>query len=301
MVKLNTVFRSLQESGEESLFYVLTSFTLDMTNTDERSTPYAYMELSGKILAQLPLLLHLRIVGPRDARIVLPSSIATALSSSQATLSSLALSRISSIEDAHIFAQDVGVSCTSMKLNDCKLATWRPLLRHALKLRMLEALVPPEGLTWFSRQQWARLQSLRLGYGTSEGLMDLLESCTAHTDEPAYRTALHTLVISHYAPIPLETVVRLARTLGSSLVKKLELSRIAHVTFEPRLLINLAAYVCLPLSCLLKVLSAGVIVRKRRGSTHPLRGRRRREHVSARRPQSAHLGSGLDCRSIRRR
>ena len=62
MVKLNTVFRSLQESAEESLFYVLTSFTLDMTNTDERSTPYAYMELSGKILAQLPLLLHLRIV-----------------------------------------------------------------------------------------------------------------------------------------------------------------------------------------------------------------------------------------------
>lgn len=84
--------------------------------------------------------------------------------------------------------------------------------------------------------------SLRLGYGTPEALDDLLESATAVGDEEPIQTALETLVISHFAPLPLALVIRLSRTLGTPLVRKLELSRIQSNIFEPRLIQNLAAY-----------------------------------------------------------
>lgn len=109
-------------------------------------------------------------------------------------------------------------------------------------LESLEALVQPEGLTWFSRSQWSQLISLRLGYGSPESLEDLLESATAVVGEEPYQTALETLVISHFAPLPLPLVIRLSRTLGTPLVRKLELSRVQGGVFEPRLIQNLAAY-----------------------------------------------------------
>lgn len=102
--------------------------------------------------------------------------------------------------------------------------------------------MPPEGLSWLSRAQWSQLLSLRLGYGSPETLEDLLESATAVEGEEPYQTALETLVISHFAPLPLPLIIRLSRTLGTPLVRKLEISRVSASIWEPRLLRNLAAY-----------------------------------------------------------
>lgn len=52
------------------------------------------------------------------------------------------------------------------------------MLRHCTRLDALEALVPPEGLSWLTRSQWQRLGSLRIGYGTEEVLQDVLESAS---------------------------------------------------------------------------------------------------------------------------
>lgn len=68
-------------------------------------------------------------------------------------------------------------------------------------------------------------------------------SSAAYEGESVYRTNLHTLVISHFTPLSLDTIVRFARTLGTPTVKKLEISRISAEVFEPKLLISLAAYV----------------------------------------------------------
>jgi hypothetical protein len=241
-VRLTTLTKSLQES-KESLFVAITQFTLDLSDPDPKYDVSKYLQLTAQALAYLLNLTHLRIVGPRDSRIVLPEPLSTALSKSGCQLESIALSRISSLEDAATFSRCVGHTCTTLKLNDCKAAVWRPLLKYCIHLESLEALVPPEGLSWLSRKQWGHLRSLRLGYGSIEALNDLLESATAVEGEPVYETGLETLVVSHFAPLPLDVIVKLARTLGTSEVKKLELSRISASVFEPRLLVNLAAYV----------------------------------------------------------
>lgn len=235
-VKLQTLTKSVEES-RESLFTcvcplframvckygsddtriiarsssALTSFTLDLAESDQQYSTDKYLNLTGTALAYLDKLEYLRIVGPRDSRISLPSIFATSLKRANAPLATLALSRVSNIEEGNAFAGSVGRTCISLKLNDCKLPVWRPLLRQAVHLEILEALVPPDGLAWFSRKQWAQMTSLRLGYGSVTALSDLLDSCTAVDDEPVYLTALETLVLSHFAPIPLNIIVRLAR------------------------------------------------------------------------------------------
>lgn len=79
------------------------------------------MTLTCQVLSYLTRLETLRIVGPKDRRIVLPASFAKALKESRAGLISFALSRFASIEEVAELARLVGPTCTTLKLNDCKL------------------------------------------------------------------------------------------------------------------------------------------------------------------------------------
>lgn len=139
-VRLNTVLKSLEES-EESLcksgtsgstgcqsgslkltVFNLTSFTLDLSEPDPAGSPTSkFLSLACDVLGHLSRLESLRLVGPKDMRIVLPASLAAALTKSRAGLLSFSLSRISSIENVAVLARLVGPTCTTLKLNDCKL------------------------------------------------------------------------------------------------------------------------------------------------------------------------------------
>lgn len=102
--------------------FSLTTFTLDLSEPDPSGTTQeTFISLACQVLSHLSRLETLRIIGSKDRRITLPSSFAAALQKSRAGLLSFALSRIAAIDEVAELAKAVGPTCTSLKLNDCKL------------------------------------------------------------------------------------------------------------------------------------------------------------------------------------